>query len=330
MKNEMQSGGGNEPLSHDGVTTTDANFNTTPHDASDTGRSEEHTDPEPETETHESEQEGSEEIEATGYEPNLKFKVMDEEHEFDPFLRDVITDADTEKKVRELYEKAYGLDHVKPKFQQTKEEYKNLKQEYDGFMSEVSDLRDDYKNRDFDSFFKKLAIPKEDILKWVYEEARYQELPPEQRQAYDAKRQAEQQARQLGKQNQQLQEYYTQQVTQAKAYALNTALEQPSMRQIVQQFDARAGRPGAFRDEVINRGEFAWFQRKEDIPPEQAIQEVLTLAGMTPGSVQQPLQSHGAGSAGNGYNQQPQQQAPKRRPPSIPNLDGREIGRAHV
>jgi hypothetical protein len=72
------------------------------------------------------------------YTPNTKFKVMDKEHEFDAWLAPHIKDAETEKKAKELYEKAYGLDYVKPKYEASQKELEQYKTTYNSLYNDAS------------------------------------------------------------------------------------------------------------------------------------------------------------------------------------------------
>lgn len=51
--------------------------------------------------------------ETPAFSPNFKLKVMEQEREIPELLRPLIKDAESEKAVRELVEKAYGLEYVK-------------------------------------------------------------------------------------------------------------------------------------------------------------------------------------------------------------------------
>src|SRR5688500_3044500 len=54
--------------------------------------------------------EGEPPKEVPQYTPNYKFKVMDEEKEFDDFLKGAIKTKEDEEKLRDIVTKAYGLD----------------------------------------------------------------------------------------------------------------------------------------------------------------------------------------------------------------------------
>lgn len=218
------------------------------------------------------------EPEAPAYVPNLKFKVMDSEHEFDPILKDVIKDAATEKKFRELYEKAYGLDYIKPKFQETKQKYQELEQYKSAVQESINDLNESYKKGDFDSFFKALNIPEDKVWQWVVDKAKLQQLPPEQRMAVEAKQAAELRARELEKSTQTRETQYQQQVIQLKQQALDIMLGRPDVQEIAQEYDSK-GTGYTFRDLVVNQGQIAWHQEGKDLSVEEAVDRAKRLIG---------------------------------------------------
>jgi hypothetical protein len=254
---------------------------------------------------------------------------MDKEHEFDEFVRGSIKDADTEKKIRELYEKAHGLDFVKPRFNEVREKYKQVNEQHASVMQGIQDLRETYGRGDFEAFFQKLNIPTEKVLQWVLDKAQYNELPPEQRKLLDDKRAAENEVHQLRKQTMTLEQQHEEQVTQAKGYALQVSLERPDIKSFSTTFDSMGirnaqGQPISFRDAVCEVGEYAWYasKGKVDLSPEQAIQEVMArysgiVAQKPAGQQFIPTQ---------GQNAPAMQQAPQapKKPTTIPNIGGRQ------
>lgn len=260
---------------------------------------------------------------APTWQPNFKMKVMDQDHEIPEWARPLVKDADSEKQVREIWEKAIGLDHVKPKFAETKKQLDAVMPELQGFRTGVQELRDLYNKDDFDTFFQKLKIPEEKVLQWFVKKAQYLELPQEQRQILDARKAAEQRAEDLEKQNLSYQEKYEGMVAQAKAQSLQVELAKPDVRAMIDAFDARAGKPGSFHQAVIDHGELTWIRTngQVDLTPEQAVQQVLSLYG---GGLQAHPQAPAMVPVAN-IPQAPQApgQAPKKQA-TLPNIAGRQ------
>ncbi len=253
--------------------------------------------------------------------PNFKYKVYDQEKEFHKALHPVIKDAETEKMIRELYEKADGLDTVKPRFHKVREEYKSLQDEYTGLQQTISGLGDMIRKGDLDNFFSAIELNPTKVFQWVLDKLNYNQLPPEQRQILDAKKQAEQQAMLYEQQNSQLQTQYQQALVQSRTVELETALTQPNVRAIADSFDARLGRPGAFKEQVINQGKLAWYSQGKDIPVMEAVSAVADMAskfiqtGQTNGIAPQAV-GDAMGQATAGMNT-------RQSPPVIPNVAGK-------
>jgi hypothetical protein len=263
------------------------------------------------------------------YTPNYKFRANDQEQEIPAALRAAIKDADTEKQVREIMEKAMGLEPVKGRLQETRTKLQETESRVKAYESSVGELKELYKHGDFDTFFQRLNIPETKILQWLVDKINYQELPPEQRNVLDARKQAEQQARQLEKQNAQLQSQYSEQVASATGLQLQMILGKPEVKSFADSFDSRAGKPGAFYDKVCEIGETAYALRKDAqgrpviLTPDQAVKEAMDFYGkFLPTGQQAPAPTPGATAE-----QVPVsgQQAPhkSKEPPVIPNVSGK-------
>jgi hypothetical protein len=250
---------------------------------------------------------------------------MDQEHEMDEYFKQFVKTADDEKKFREVYEKAYGLDVVKPKYQALREKYTEAETQLGQFNNQVSELASTYKRGDFDGLFQKLGIPEEKVLQWVIDKAQYKQLPLEQRKVLDDKRSSEDRVYQLERQVQEVRQNYEAQVTQAKVQGLQIALEKPDVKHVATMFDSKKG-AGAFFKEVASYGEAVWYQSqgKVDLTPEQAVQAVmerLTVFGGPQAGNQPPVVPAYA-------------EAPVRAPAkTIPNISGRNstsIGKPNI
>jgi hypothetical protein len=255
--------------------------------------------------------------------PNYKFKVLDKEHEIDPLFQTLIKDVDTEKKIKELHEKAYGLDSVKVDRQLLKEKiekhYAPLEQQFQGMTKSIAQIDKMIENNDFDNFFASLQIPEQTILQWAVKKAQLMSLTPEEQQAYNQQVQEKNQLYQLQQQNADFQEQLFTQQVQARTAQLSQELSKPEVLNVVNAFDARAGMPGAFKNEIIKRGQF-YAHQGIDAPVDQVVKEVLMLAGHAApqaNGIQQTV-DNGAGNGG----QAPQQLIPPQKPPVIPNVGG--------
>lgn len=258
---------------------------------------------------------------AAAYQPNYKFRYMDElenkiDGEIDEWARPFIN-QDTEEKFRQLWAKAHGLDFVKSRFNKTRGEYQAYRQQIDPLVQSWQELTGLYRKGDMDSFFKGLQIPEEKVFQYVLDKLNYQKLPPEQRATMEKARAAEQQASELQRQNEALAAQYQQAQVQTRTTELSQALSTPDVSAVAQAFDARVGREGAFRDEVVKRGVLAWHTTGQDISPGQAIQEVMQLYGaLTSGQQAAAQMAQAAAPTGAPAVSQAQ------KAPTLPNIGG--------
>lgn len=249
------------------------------------------------------------------FKPDFKLKVYDEEKELDdPFLKALIKDADSEKKVKEIAQKYLGFDTVKDRHEKVKTEYQTYKQQAEPIVNYYNHATNILQKKDYDAFFELLQIPQDDIFRYAVKKAEEQQLPPEQRQQMEYQRQIQREREMLANQNQQLQTQSLTQLQQFRNQELNWVMARPEVHGVAQAFDARNGQ-GAFRQLVAEKGMAHYAATGKDLSAEQATQEVLKLIGgfVTPtnltGQPAAPMQSQGT-----------QQSAP---PPVIPNVSGK-------
>lgn len=219
---------------------------------------------------------------AQAYAPNFKFKVYDEEKEFDEFLRPVITNKDVEDKLRDLYTRAHGLDGLKTKHEKLRAEYETLqpiKTKYGNLAESLGALSYYVGKDDFDSFFQTLRIPEDKIYKWVNRKLQEQEMSPEQKADLQARREEQHRLYMLEKQNQEALSRLESFESQQNRMQLDSVLAKPEISSVAQAFDTKVGRQGAFMEEVIKRGVTLYHMTGQDLPPEQVVQDLMQTIG---------------------------------------------------
>lgn len=220
------------------------------------------------------------------YQPNYKFKVLDKEHEIDEALKPIIKDAETEKKVRELYEKAYGLDSVKQDRQTLKNELSQAKEQIARTDSALETLNGYVASGDMESFFSALKIPHDKVLAFAVDLVKRQQDPQyaaqiaQQRQERFTREQYEAQNRHLVESNQQL-------AVQQRTLELDVYLQRPEVTTIAQAFDTGMGSPGAFKQQVIRIGQ-AYAASGKDISVNEAVEEALRVIKAANPNIGQP------------------------------------------
>jgi hypothetical protein len=262
---------------------------------------------------------GTEEVpEEPQYTPNYGFTSMDKEYEFDEFVRDAIKDEETEKKVRELYEKAYGLDHVKGKFEKASQEITGLREyetKYNNIDQSLKNLSRHVQNGDFDTFFNSLNIPEENIYAWVQKKIQEADLPEEHRTELERARESQKRAMLLEQENQRYAQQIEQQEVQARTFELEQSLTRPEIMTFATEYDARAGQAGAFKAEVIRQGQLEYHTSGYDIPVSEAIKRTMDHYGKF-------VQVQEQGQQAQPTTPQPAAQ-PAQQKPIIPNVEGK-------
>jgi hypothetical protein len=220
------------------------------------------------------------------FKPNYKLKVLDKEHEIPKEFQSLIKDSASEKQVREIFEKAYGLDSVKPKYQDLKTKYAETAQKYEGVTHALSDLRNTYNSAvqegnflKLDKFFEKLEIPEEVILKYALAKVELNEMAPEQKALMEGKLKVERQNEEFSQNLSRTQELMAEQAVQMKMFQFESSLARPDVRSFSENFDRSFAKPGAFKEEVRKAGELAWYTEKVDLTPDQAIERVMGRYG---------------------------------------------------
>ena len=137
---------------------------------------------------------------AEAFKPNLSFKagvynketkdLEQKDYTIDPKFAAIMKDPESEKLVRELHEKAFGLDSVKERYTETRGQLQQVSQVNRELQGGISDLRKTYQSavqtgnwHKLDKFFATLQIPQENILKYAMAKVQLSEMPEAQRNA---------------------------------------------------------------------------------------------------------------------------------------------------
>lgn len=217
---------------------------------------------------------GTESATPAGYQPNFKFKVLDKEHEFDDWLKASVKDAETEKKARELYEKAFGLDSVKQDRQTLKSELGQAKEKIAQTDQTLERIGNFARANDWDSFFESLQIPKERILQYAIQVAQ-REQDPKVKAAWEENRVQTVAKDQLSEQSQQFSARQQEFAVKERRFEMREHISgNPEVLNVARAYDAGIGSPGAFGEFVIRIGA-AYAAQGQDIPVPQAVAEAI-------------------------------------------------------
>jgi hypothetical protein len=236
------------------------------------------------------------ETETSAFKPNMAFKagfynkdskqLEQKDYTIDPKFSSVMGTPEGEKLVRELHEKAYGLDSVKERFDEARTQNKQLATENRDYVQGVANLRKIYQGaaqtgnwHKLDKFFETLQIPQENILKYALAKVQLNEMPPEQQHAIRSQIDAENRAETLAQQQVQSQSQGQSQAAQLRTLQIEVAMNKPEVSALAKAFDERVGRTGAFEQAVRQQGTLAWHEG-HDIPPNEAIKRVIENYGL--------------------------------------------------
>lgn len=222
------------------------------------------------------------ESQPAAYTPNFKFKVYDEEKEIPESYRALIKDAATEKEVRDLFEKAHGLDGLKPVHQKAIKERDELStrfKETEGHLnSTVENLKKihAYSQNDLDTFFQIYKIPQERLFQYVTGKLQESELPPERVSELNAGRQAKLEADYYKEQYERQQESSRQSFRQSHESGMTQEMSRPEVAQLAKQVEERTGQTGAFLKHVNDYGNHVYqTQNGRYVSPQEAVAQTF-------------------------------------------------------
>jgi len=216
--------------------------------------------------------------------PDFSYKVMDEQKEMDEWVRAAVTTPEQENALRELYTKAHGLDSVKGKYEslngEVEEKWRPLESKYNELNTGLDNLgkliRDpNYTGRDYRQFFKELNIPNEHVLEYAKNILDYQEMPPEQRAQLDRQRELEHQHQAMSQQQEMYQNQIQELAIQARNQQYNTEFTKPEVGSFIQEFDSKAGKPGSFRQQVLNEGALYYQTHGSEADPATLVRTIV-------------------------------------------------------
>lgn len=213
--------------------------------------------------------------------PNTTFTTNDDKLQFDDFLVGAIKNKENEDRVRDLYERAYGLDYVKESRDRIREEMAGYKAEAEKaaiLEKELNRIGDYRRNNDLHSYFEALNLSDDEIFEYAKQKLQLQQ-DPQQMELYNAQRQQAQKYNEANTQMEALREQNHQLIYQQKQFELDNSLSNDNVARVANAYDQRVGRPGAFKEEVINRGRYHYTVNGNDISAEQAVNEVMNLVG---------------------------------------------------
>src|SRR5574343_1562020 len=81
--------------------------------------------------------EASVEPEVPAYQPTYKFKVKDQELEFDDLFKPLVTSKEAEAKIREFHEKYHGIEEVKKHRDEIRQNWESYRQNDEPVLNQL-------------------------------------------------------------------------------------------------------------------------------------------------------------------------------------------------
>lgn len=213
------------------------------------------------------------------YTPNYKYKAAGSEKELDKFWHPLIKDSESEKQVKELFSKADAAEFQKTRREQAEQAFSSMATDYEQTTNLVKRFNQSVQQKDLSSAFRLANISKEDVFTWTQQQLQLLEMPPEQRQQHEQFEAAKTQKMEMEDKYTQLQQQYETTAVQTRVLQLDVALSRPEVANFAQAWDQNAGQDGAFKSFVIEEAKKVYYDRQQDISPEQAIQMVMQRFG---------------------------------------------------
>jgi hypothetical protein len=192
--------------------------------------------------------------EVSAYKLNDAYSVRGEKKQFDPTLAALIKDPETEKKIRELYQKSDGIEIVRQEKEQAIQRLQEIEPAAAELQANVERTIGYLRQGDFASFQHELEIPDQMIIARAKEIIMHQKNPA-LRQAEVQRVQSQSQAREYQTQNQAATTEVQQLRVERRQFELQQGLARQDVAPLVQTFDEKRGE-GAFRNECIMLGRY--------------------------------------------------------------------------
>lgn len=213
------------------------------------------------------------------YTADFKYKAQGKELEIPEKFRHLITDKESEEELKTLFGKSHTVDEYKGQIDTFKKNLNEVGGALNQYQSGIQELRQIFAKGDLDTWFQKLNVPAEKIYQWVLDKVQYNQLPEAQRAQIDRQRDLQRQAEMAEARVGQVSHREMELATQVKSMQLEQTLGKADVKSMADAFDSRVGRPGAFKDAVIDHGKAIWALSQRDLTPEQAVADFVQKYG---------------------------------------------------
>lgn len=227
-------------------------------------------------------------VESGEFKPEYKYRADGKDMEVPEAFRGLIKDKDSQEKIVSLLQKQEAFDSVSTRRDQFRTERDSERTEKNRLISGLENLRSTISRGDIDGVLKLTEIPEEAMLKWATEKAKYYMGDEAYRQQVDSQNRQRQDSWSKEAQVNDYQAKYQELEVRQLQSEFNYEMIKPEVSSFSTSFDKMAGKPGAFIEEVKNRGELAYLRERKTISPGEVIQGIMKQFGSINQVVQQP------------------------------------------
>lgn len=219
--------------------------------------------------------------------PDYKFKANQQEMEIPEEFRPFIKDLDSQKKVKDIFEKYHGFDTQKTKLSSMEQDLGKYKGGYESLTGTVQDIQSSYKDaiesgnlHKLDVVWKKLGVSEDVVMAYAFEKAKLAEMDPQQRAIIEQKNRLEMDAFERKNYETSLMKKNQQKDLQIRQMHFDSAMATPQIQSFATELDSKFGNDGLFAQEVVNAGKTAYALEGKVLSVPEAINAVITKYGL--------------------------------------------------
>ncbi len=208
------------------------------------------------------------------FKPTYKVKVEDDEIEFDEVIKAVVKDKATEDKVRELYQKAYGIEKVKESREKFKNNYEETNKALNEYRKSVDPIVDLYEKGELYESAKAFGYTDEQILTMAKKVIEYQNATPEKRAEIDNIQKQRQESYMTRAEIEKMQTELETTKAENLRTQVTSILSTASVSETAKVVDEHFEKKGYFEKKVYEYGDMMW-KKGVRLTPEQCTQALI-------------------------------------------------------
>lgn len=221
------------------------------------------------------------------FEPDFKFRANQQDMEIPEEFRAHIKDVESQKKIKDIFEKYHGFDTQKTKVSTLEAEANKYRGDYEKIVSNFQGIQQSFEHavqsgnmHNLDMVFQKLGLTEDVLMSWAGEKAKLAALEPAQREAILKANKLERDVYERTQYQNSLMTENQQKDLQIRQMQYDSAMSSPQIQSFASELDTKFGMNGFFGEEVKRAGEMAWALEKKVLSVPEAMQVVITKYGL--------------------------------------------------